>query len=155
MSTDTNSESTSLPHRIASCPSLSGKSDITYSLVLNADSSLQFQLLANSGAGRFNDDAISYGAIRELLRHYQGKEIRSSNLKSLYPQKSVNSPGFMAAALLNEGLLQPTPNKEHSYEPLDDTAWIAKVRAELQSPTYANAKVSKPRKLLALKNESP
>jgi len=110
MTTETQTSSANRPLRTSTCQSLSGKSTLTYCVGIDADSSLYIQLMANSGAGRFNEDSIPYGAISDLLRHHQGTEIRSATLKGLGPQKSTNSPGFMAAVLLNEGLLQPMPN---------------------------------------------
>ena len=121
-------------HKTASCPSVSGKSTISYRLEVNADSQIFFQLVSNTGAGRYNDDRIEYADIRAILQQHLEDGISSGSLASLYPMKSSNSKSFLLATMLAEGLVQVMPTKEHRYEVLDDTAWLAQIQALVESP---------------------
>lgn len=65
---DATTEPVYIFHKTASCPSVSTKSTITYRIEVNADSQIFFQLVSNTGAGRYNDDRIQYADIRAILQ---------------------------------------------------------------------------------------
>lgn len=132
--TDAIAEPVYIFHKTASCSSVSAKSTITYRTEVDADSQIFFQLVSNTGAGRFNDDRIEYADIRAILQQHLTDGISSSSLASLYPMKSTNSKSFLLAVLLAEGLVQVIPTKEHRYEVMDDTAWLAEIHTLLESP---------------------
>ena len=138
-----------LLHKTASCPSVSAKSTITYRIEVNEHADIFFRLVANTAAGRFNDDAIAYLGIRRILQQHSVEGISSSTLATLYEMKSTNSKSFLLAALLNEGLVQVMPNKEHRYEVLDDTGWLAHIQTmqDTQEVEISPSLAAMPKKL--------
>ena len=120
--------------RSSSCPSLSGKSTLTYNIGCNALSEVQFQVIANTGGGYWNADWVAQQSIQQVLnKQPNGKDITSATLRAIYPSKSVNSPGFLLAVLKDVGLVGTTATNPRCYELLDPTAFIAEVSALLES----------------------
>ncbi|MDO8713327.1 MAG: hypothetical protein Q7K13_02460 [Polynucleobacter sp.] len=125
--------------KVASCPSLSGKSTLTYHIGFSIDSQIQFRVHANTGNGFFSKEWISQSSIQLLLDKIpKGKVITSVSLISIFHGKSVNTSGFLLAVLKNEGLVQPLKDKRRSYELLDPKDFIAEVNALLESPVDLN-----------------
>ncbi|NMM15473.1 MAG: hypothetical protein HHJ17_18295 [Rhodoferax sp.] len=134
MNTETNQAVYVTILKTASCPSLSGKSTLTYNVGGNAASEIQFQLLANDGGGYFNNDWIPYVGIQEVLNQLpNSQEITSSTLRSIYPSKSTNSPGFLLAVLKSLGLVRTLKTNRRCYELIDPSAFMAEVNALLES----------------------
>ena len=136
--------------KTASCPSLSGKSTLTYNIGCNAQGEIQFQVIANDGGGFWNDDWVPQSDIQAVLDSQgQGHDLTSASLRSLYPSKSTNSPGFLLAVLKDVGLVQPSKTNQRCYELGSPKAFIAAVNAlmeaapELLMAEAVNAPVSK------------
>ena len=153
--TETNSETSHESHpeirilKTASCKSLSGKSTLTYNIGCNTAGEIQFQVCGNDGGGYFNDDHVSQSSIQAVLdRQPKGAGITSATFRSIYPSKSTNSPGFLAAILLHCGLLQPSKDKPRCYDLGSPKEFIEEVNALLGKG--ANAE----RKTLTLKGKS-
>lgn len=116
--------------KTSSCPSLSCKSTLTYNIGCNADGEIQFQVIANDGGGFWNDDWVPQSDIQEVLdRPGQGHDLTSASLRSLYPSKSTNSPGFLLAVLKDVGLVQASKTNQRCYELGSSKAFIAEVNA--------------------------
>ena len=82
MNTEINQPEFTTILKTASCPSLSGKSTLTYNIGTNANAEIQFQLMANDGGGYFNDDWIPYVGIQEVLNQLpNSQEITSGTLR--------------------------------------------------------------------------
>lgn len=96
------------------CSSLSGRSKLKYSIGNTPDNELLTRIDSNSGTGKFNSEWISVRAILELIKK-SDKPFHSSALKVLYEKKSLNSAGFLCAALLHLGLTAVAENS--GYEP--------------------------------------
>jgi hypothetical protein len=102
--------------KTASCPSLSGKSKLTFNIGCNAAGEVHFQVCGNTGGGYWNDDWVAQSSIQAVLdRLPKGAPITSATLRPIYALKSTNSPGFLAAVLKNIGLLQPSKDKPRCY----------------------------------------
>jgi len=87
--------------RSASCPSLSGRSNITYEVGSKGDSQY-IRLSGNSAGGIYCKEWVSMADIQPLLAG--SPSIKSKTLKPLYAGRSSNSPGFLLAALVHENL---------------------------------------------------
>ena len=130
--------------RIKNCESLSGRSMLTYhigiskastaseaSIASTADDAstasqaspeLHLRLFANTARGYFCKDWISLTLLELLLS--ESKTFASSTVQRLcFEGKSVNSGGFVLAALRHEGLVRAIPGSLRSYERLDSSAW--------------------------------
>jgi hypothetical protein len=114
--------------KTASCATVSGKSRITYDVGCTPDAEIQLRISANTGGGMFSDGWVSLQAVRKALAGAPSGEITSHHLHALYAGRSVNTPPFLLAALVNEGLLLPSKSKRRCYECADDAAFLAAVK---------------------------
>jgi hypothetical protein len=97
--------------KTSECPSLSGKSKLTYKIGLMDDSEICISIVGNSGSGVFNKDWIELEQVHSLLSSQE--KITSGSLLSLFEGKNSNSAGFILAVLLKEGLLKISPGNKH------------------------------------------
>jgi len=128
--------------KAASCPSLSGKSTLSYQVgygVNGANASttepvIQLRVYANSGGGFFNKDWIALSTIQQLFDKCQSnKPITSFVLYPLFHGRSLNTPAFLLAVLKQEGFLQPVKDKQRNYERLDPTKFMAEIKSLIES----------------------
>ena len=102
--------------RIGASSSLSGKSQLTYHIGCNAEGDIALKVVANSGSGQFNADWIPLSVIEKLLSgHPADKPFSSRVLQPAYSGKSTNSPAFLFATLLAEGLVTAGKEKDSGY----------------------------------------
>jgi len=119
--------------KIATCPSLSGQSQLTYHIGCNAQSGILFRITGNSGAGIFGNEWIGLADIQNIFDAIPpGKLIRSALLKPLYQAKSINTPAFLLAALISEGLVSATENQGY-YLRADPGKFMAEITALMDS----------------------
>jgi hypothetical protein len=91
--------------KAATCPSLSGKSTLSYELGRDAAGRAQLRIVSNTGSGMFSDSWVAWDDVAELL-HAQGeKPVTSHSLHPICKGKSVNTAGFVLAVLLQEGVV--------------------------------------------------
>ena len=139
--------------KTATCPSLSGKSKLTYQVgaAVNADgvctpkAEIYIRLNGNSGGGFYNDDWIALTAVEQILDKL--KRLTCTTLAQFFKKKSVNSAGFFLSCLKAEGLVRPSTEDKRAYEPGDPKAYRVVVEALLRkSPasTKAIGKQAKP-----------
>lgn len=130
--------------KIATCPSLSGKSTLTYHIGYAVDSNravdgeanravdsgIQLRVSANTGSGFFSQEWVPMRTIRSALDEVpSGKTITSFQLHALFRGKSVNTPAFLFAVLKNEGLVEPAKDKQRQYDRIDPARFSAAVEA--------------------------
>lgn len=114
--------------KIATCPSLSGRSTLTYQVGCNAESEPHIRITQNSGGGQFNSDWVPMATIEKLLTaHPTDKPMSSRVLLPVFRSKSANSPAFLFACLLAEGLVKAGADRDSGY-PLGD---IKAIKAEM------------------------
>jgi len=101
--------------KIATCPSLSGRSTLTYHVGCKADQSIQFRIVANSGTGVFSKDWVPL----EPLIACDEKTMTAGTVKGLFQGKSTNTVGFCLAILKAEGIIKASETKPGTYELLD------------------------------------
>jgi hypothetical protein len=94
---------------------VSGKSDLTYHLGKDEDSNIHIRIWVNSSNGFFSNEWIPLTSLTELLKRQSGEPFTSFVLEPLFSGKSSNTPGFMIAALLNEGLVTLEEGKKRKY----------------------------------------
>ena len=98
------------------CQSLSGRSTITYELGCNEKKDTHLRLTGNSGGGKFSNEWVP---VTEILASDQ--PITPALLQSFFKGKSTNSPGFVMAALVNEGLVEISNDKPRKYSRVKTT----------------------------------
>lgn len=125
--------------RIQNCASLSGRSTLTYHIgTTQADSTgitapeIQLRIFANTAKGFFCKDWVSLTLLGLMLM--EAKSFSSSTVQRMFFQgKSVNSGGFVLAALRHEGLIRVSEGSLRSYERLDPTAWQQEISALIEA----------------------
>lgn len=126
--------------KVGTCKSLSCKSNLAYFIghliaedavesAAAAADSIMFRIHSNSSAGFFNSrEWVPMSKIqKELDKVPSGHGITSFTLFPIFKGRSQNSPGFLLAALLNEGLVTHLPEKKRSYGRLPDAGFIAEM----------------------------
>jgi hypothetical protein len=92
--------------KIDTCPTLSGKSQLTYQIGCNDESEVYIRVVQNSGNGQFNADWVLLSVIEKLLiEHPSEKAMTARTIAPLFRGKSSNSPAFLFAALKAETLI--------------------------------------------------
>lgn len=103
--------------KIGTCPSLSGKSTLTYHIGCTDDGQVMIRLFSNTGGGFFSNEWISMNRIQQVSNTIPAdKPVTSFSLLSpAYLGRSQNSFGFLLAALKQEGLVVPADGDERVY----------------------------------------
>ena len=128
--------------KAASCPSLSGKSTLSYQVGYGGNGAnasttepvIQLRVYANSGGGFFNKDWIALSTIQQLFEKCpSSKPITSFVLYPLFHGRSLNTPAFLLAVLKQEGFLRPLKDKQRNYERLDPNKFMAEIKSLIKS----------------------
>ncbi len=114
----------------ASCPSLTGRSTLTYHVGC-IDNAVQLRIFRNTGSGYFSQEWIPFERITDALDSVAA--LTSSTLKPIFTGKSVNTAGFVMAVLKDVGLITPTTGNQRSYQATDDDSFINEVQALIAS----------------------
>jgi hypothetical protein len=134
--------------RKANCPTLSGKSTLTYHVGSNAEDQLYLRVDSNNGGGFFSREWIALDAIADML----GKSpdhITSVTLSRLFERKSVNTPGFLLAVLKKEGLVEPVKGNSRRHQLGDIQAFVARIEQPASKPKTTRKKTSTRKKTAA------
>ena len=119
--------------KIGTCPTLSGKSKLTYQVGCNAKSEVQLCIAGNTGGGFFNNDWVSLEALQQQLdKGPSDKPITSHALYPIFRGRSINTPAFLMAVLKHEGFVS-AKDKQRSYDRLEPKAFMAEVKALMGS----------------------
>ena len=130
--------------KIATCPSMSGKSKLTYHVGCKAEAEILFRVYTNSASGFFSKEWVPLIAIQQLFgKAPDAKAITSFVLLPLFHGKSTNTPGFLFAALYSERLVQPSTTTKRCYECTDGKRFFAEVKALAATGTDLTAKLAK------------
>jgi hypothetical protein len=131
--------------KTATCPTLSGKSKLTYHIGVSPDSEIHLRVYTNSGGGAFSREWISLEGIQTALdKRHKGQHVTAFLLQPLYKGKSVNTPGFLLSTLANEKLVRVLKGKKREHEILDPSGFIAKVEKLIASGV--DVKIKEPAK---------
>jgi len=141
--------------KVAACPSLSGRSMLTYHLGLDHEAALHFRIFANSSSGYFNVEWVPMAKILEVLN--ATPLITSFTMQAIFKGKSQNNGGFLLAALLAEKLVEIAPDNERCYRATNGEAFQSHVALLIAEGINldANTKPKVPRKHQTSKPELP
>ena len=137
-------ESTIRTLKTGNCSSRSGKSKLTYLIGADSASEIHFRINGNTGNGFFNNDWVPLKTILELLTK-AGGAFTSYALHPLLKGKSNNTPAFLIASLLEEGIIHRSLTEKRCYEMSDVSVFMAKIKPMMESKTVIE-KESKPSK---------
>ena len=118
---------------ISDCLSVSGRSTLTYAVGKHeTEGILHLQIAGNTGKGMWCKDWVSVQAIEAIVLGEQG--LTAKSFHSLHPGKSINTGGFVLAALRDLGLIRPcelnTRVHEHVPEATLEQAVMERMGAE-------------------------
>lgn len=98
------------------CQTISGKSTLTYNVGVDGEGQMSIRVLSNTGGGFFSNEWVPVDSITAILGEAPSDHpITSINLIPLFKGKSVNTPGYLLAVLLNEKLLKPFEDKKRQF----------------------------------------
>ena len=148
-----NSRDSNTPPRILkhhTCPSLSGNSILSYHLGYDAVGEICFQLIGNTGSGKFNTDWVSLSGIEALIaKRPDCSTLSSATLRHLFQGKSTNSPSFLFAVLFAEEIVRAGPDRDSGYLLGDIQAYRQRVAVltteSLDPPVSAAMSVNTPK----------
>ena len=110
----------------ATCPTLTGKSRLTYMVGCDEDSEVFVRIYSNDGGGFFSTEWVALKDIQKALSK-DPENITSVALFGLFRGKSVNTSGFALAALRNEGLVRAIKGKKRRHELADTKAFMDRI----------------------------
>jgi hypothetical protein len=128
----------------ATCPSLSGKSELKYSICKDDQAKLYIKLISNSNPGFFNADPIAVDDIAAILEKTSPlASVTSIKFAPLFRGSSSNSAGFLAAVAASLQLTLPIEGKARSRRVSPDYAEIITSLGNASSKRVAKKKVAK------------
>ena len=124
--------------RTATTDTLTRKSKLTYHVGTLPDGEVYFRVHRNTGNGFFSREWIALAHIQKVLGKVPvGKPVTAFMLNDIFTGKSVNTPGFLIAVLLQEKLLVPMQGKKRSHvavDPEEITEWIQRLGSGKAKP---------------------
>ena len=124
--------------KIAHCPTVSGKSTLTYHIGCDAEGGIHIRIQANSASGMFSQEWVSWTAIEDMLNS-QVSGFTSAALRGLIQGKSQNNAGFLLAVLLQEQLVIKEGDKKRGYTGLGCTAFLEQINRLMASDVALQA----------------
>lgn len=131
--------------KTATCSSLSGRSTLTYEIGCDKNKAIYLRIAENTGSGIFSKDWIPLAQLDPLLSSEE-KPITSGMLRSLFQSKSINTIGFVMAALIAEGLLKVSDERLRTYERIDPAKFKKDIQALMDAPLPVAEKPTKVKK---------
>ncbi len=123
----------------SSCPSLSGQSTLTYHIGCNTNSEILLRVKTNTGGGFFSQEWVPLKNILQIL-NICDKPFTWYVLYPLFEGKSVNTSGFLMAALKNEGLVKPAQRR---YERMEFDCFMDMINKLMATQKRTNAQTSR------------
>ncbi len=145
--------------KTGTCPSLSGKSKLSYEIGCSPTGDLGMRVCKNSGNGYFSKQWVGWDQVQAVLDQHGDKPITFHTLSPLFEGRSINTAGFLLAALKQEGLVQKMEDQPRCYERVDATSFLAGMRSLVRAvgngpPPPPAAKPGAPSKKAAGKGRS-
>ena len=115
--------------RTATTDTLTRKSKLTYQVGTLPDGEVYLRIHKNTGNGFFSREWIALSDIQKTIGEIAaGKPVTAIVLGDLFEGRSVNTPGFMLAVLVQEKLLIPIQGKKRSHEPVSPEEFRERVQ---------------------------
>lgn len=115
------------------CLSVSGRSTLTYEVGRHStENTLHLSIAENTGKGMWCADWASAEAIEKIVKG--AHELTAKSFHALHPGKSINTGGFVLAALRDLGLIRPNElnTRHHEHVPMAtfEQVVMARMKAE-------------------------
>lgn len=133
------------------CESLSGRSALTFSVGRHTDDgTLHLSITGNTGAGMWCRDWASASDIQDVVLG-EG-ELTAKSFHQIHAGRSINTGGFILAALRELGLIQVNSENTRLHEHIPATTFEKVVSAHMAQAKAAKAEAGG-RKTLKLKTQ--
>lgn len=119
--------------KAGTCPTLNGKSTLTYEVGAKSASEIALRVTACSGGGFFSQEWVPLTSIGRVIQGAGKEGLTSFSFRNVFIGKSVNTAGFLLAALRQEGAVQLRADKSRIHEPGDFNGFVAELRALVQA----------------------
>jgi hypothetical protein len=116
--------------KTGNCSSRSGKSQLTYLIGSDPEAKIHFLIHSNTGNGFFNNDCIPL----ELLGK-SGGAFTSFALYPLLKGKFNNTPAFIIAAFLEEGVIHRSMSHKRCYDLSSSSIFMDRIKPLIDSKT--------------------
>ena len=120
--------------KIASCPSLSGRSTLTFHVgctrvVTEGEApAIYIRVFSNSGGGFFSNEWFELSAIQQALDKVpDGIAVTAHVLSPLFRGRSVNTQAFLLSLVKHEGLVSSEKDSKGRYARADASIFLAEV----------------------------
>ena len=123
--------------KIDNCPSLSGRSTLTYHIGCKEDLSVHLRIYQNSGTGIHSKDWVALAQLDNSMQS-EDKPITASMLRELFKGKSTNTIGFILAALIHEGLIRIDDEVKRTYQRIDPAEYKKGIQDLIDAGTSLN-----------------
>lgn len=117
--------------KIGSCPSLSGRSELTYHVGCDKTKAIHFRVWANTAAGMFSTTWVTMAEVSKLLS--KPEKFTSVALQPLFEATSRNNAGFTLALLQGEGLIEKSDADSRAYQTANPAQFLARINALVAS----------------------
>jgi hypothetical protein len=124
------------------CPSSSGKSELSYQVGCNKKDELFLRVIENTGNGYFNQHWVALDKALSVIKDSK-HPITGHTLQPLYNRQSINTSYFLVAALYNEGLLTREKRRYLLGDTKDFMTKMKTLVAEKTKPPVPPAKSTK------------
>jgi len=126
--------------KIAECPSISLQSTLTYHVGRDQGGQILLRVYGNTGGGQFNPDWVPLTALRDSLAEYpKDRPMAVAALRPLFKNRSVNTPAFLFAVLIAEGLVS---REGHGYAVGDAEPFVKAIQALIDAKVDLSAEVA-------------
>jgi hypothetical protein len=106
---------------------VSGTGELVYSVLKDINGDIFLKLVRNSQTGFFSNEHLSLNSIISSLEEQKGQSFTSFIFQGLFKGKSVNTPGFLVAVLLNEEVLTFSEGMKRKYIYVSADKLLAKI----------------------------
>lgn len=113
----------------AVCPSLSGKTTLNYEIGRGPGGEVLIRINKTSGTGYYSKDWIALDRAYKLLQAAGKTPVTFATLLPLFEGKSINTAGFLLAALKREGLVEDSEETARCYQLADVKPFFDQVKA--------------------------
>ena len=121
------------------CPSISGASELRFSIGVDTNKDTWLKIVGSGGGGQINNSWFRFADILELLeKHAGGDSFTSTVFSPIFANFSANMAPFTLAVALKEKLVLPQEGKRRKFVYNSPATFLAKVEKLIA------AKASKP-----------
>ena len=124
------------------CPSLTGKSTLTYEIGRDESGAIHLRITSNTGGGFYSGEWLAFEDIEAALQK-DPEAITSIALFKLFKGKSVNSPAFHLAVLRHEGIIRAVKGRQRKHELADVEGFRERIAQMVTPGTKVKATTKK------------